>query len=57
MHVHVIPNEGESMRPNENSKNPSGFTYQKKDAYTETSLYGRLLNALNNLDTLYKPTM
>ena len=52
MHVHVIPNEGESMRPNENSKNPSGFTYQKKDAYTETSLYGRLLNALNNLDTL-----
>ena len=31
--------------------------YYNKDAYTDTSLYDRLLNAMNKLDTPYNPTI
>ena len=54
--MHVIPDEGESVRLNENS-NPSEFTYHKKYANTYTSAYDRVLKALKNLDTFYNPTM
>ena len=51
MPVHVILDEGERVRPNENSENSSQFTYHKKDSDTDTSLYGRLLNGMKKLDT------
>ena len=56
LHVHVTTDEGENVRPNENSKT-SEFTYHKKDANTDTSAYVRLFNALKKLDTSYYPTM
>ena len=43
--MHVIPDEGESVRHNERSKS-SEFTYHKKDATTDTSEYDRVLNTL-----------
>ena len=48
--MHVIPDEGETVRPNENS-NSSEFTYHKRDANTDTSAYNRVLNATKKLDT------
>ena len=35
----------------------SEFTYQKKYANIDTSLYDRVLNALKKLDTSYNSTM
>ena len=57
MPVHVIPDEGESVRPNKNDEKSSEFTYHKKDADTYISLYDRVMNALKKLDKLYNPTM
>ena len=57
MPVHLIPDEGESVRLNENSEKSSDFTHHKKDADTETSSYDMVLNVLKKLDTLYNPTM
>ena len=54
--MHVISDEGEIVRPNENSKS-SDLMYQKKDTKTYTSLYDRVLNALKKLDTLYNLTV
>ena len=45
------------MRPKINYDNSSEFMYLKKYAKADTSAYNRVLNALNNLDTSYKPTM
>ena len=50
--VHLIPDKGEIVRPNENSENSSEFMYHKKDADTYTSSYDRVLNALKKLDAL-----
>ena len=55
--MHVIPDKGESLMLNENSENSSEFMYHEKDADIDTSLYGRLLNALKNIDKSYNPTM
>ena len=55
--MHVIPDEGESVRPNENLENSLEFTCHKKDANTYTSSYDRVLNALKKLDISYNPTM
>ena len=46
MHVNVIPDEVEIVRPNEISEMSSDLTYRKKDAYTDMSVYNRVLNAL-----------
>ena len=54
--VHVILDDGESVRLNTNSKT-SEFTYHKKDYDIDTSLYNRVLNALKNLDISYNPTV
>ena len=54
--MHVIPDEGESARPNKKSKS-SELTYQKKDAIKYTSAYDKVLNSLNKLYTFYNPTM
>ena len=35
----------------------SDFTHHKKDTNIDTSEYDRVLNALKELDTSYKPTM
>ena len=51
--VQIIPYEVESVRPKENLDNSSDFTYHKKDANTDTSLYNMVLNALKNIDTSY----
>ena len=48
--VHIIPDEGESMRPNEKSKS-SEFTYHKKYDNTDMPAYDRVLNALKKLGT------
>ena len=45
------------MRPNEILDKSSEFTYHKKYAKIDTSLYDRVLNALKKLDTSYNPTM
>ena len=57
MHVHVILDEVERVRPNENSEKSSQFTYQKKYANIDISSYNRILNAVKKLDTSYNPTM
>ena len=51
--VHVIPDEGERVRPNEISENSSELTYLKIDADKDTLSYNRVLNALKKLDTSY----
>ena len=51
MPVHLIPDEGERVRPNENSEKSSELTYLKKDSDVDTSAYEILLNALKKLDT------
>ena len=55
--VHVIPDEGERVRPNEISDKSSDLTYLNKDADADTSAYDRVLNGLEKLDKLYNPTM
>ena len=50
--MHITPDEGESVRPEENSKS-SEFRGHKKDGNTDTSEYDRVLNALKKLDTSY----
>ena len=55
MPLHLIPEEGEIVRPNENSEKSSELTYLKK--YADTSAYDRVFNALKKLDTLYNPMM
>ena len=55
MPLHVSPDEGESVMPNENS-NSSEFTYHKKDTNTDTQEYDRVLDSLKKLDTLYNKT-
>ena len=47
------------MRPNEISEKSSELQYLKKDAEADadTSAYDRVLNAMKNLDTSYKPTI
>ena len=50
--VHVILDDGESVRLNTNSKT-SEFTYHKKDTNTETSAYDRVLNELKKIDSSY----
>ena len=57
MPLQVIPDEGESVRPNKIVDKSSEFTYHKKYANIDTSLYDRVLNALKKLDTSYNPTM
>ena len=47
--VYIIPDEGESVRLNKNSKS-SEFTYHNKDANTDTSAYDRLFNSLKKPD-------
>ena len=56
MYIHVIPEGGEGATTNEMSENSSKLTYPKK-AYTETSFYDRVLNALKKKDTPYNPTV
>ena len=56
MPMHVIHDEGESVRPKTNLKF-SELMYHKKDANTGTSAYDMLFNALKKLDTLYNPAM
>ena len=53
--VHVISDEGEIVRPNENSENLSEFTYHKKDANTDQSEYDKVLNTLKKIDTSHNP--
>ena len=55
MPVHVIPYEGERVRPDEISEHSSDLTYLDKDVDADTSAYDRLSNALKKLDTLYNP--
>ena len=55
--MHIIPDEGEIVRPDENSEKSSELMYHKKDSYTDTSSYGRLLNSLKKIDTSHNPTM
>ena len=55
--VHVIPDEGERVRPNEISDKSSDLTYLNKDADADTSAYDRVLNGLEKLDKLYNPMM
>ena len=55
--MHLIPDEGETVRPNEIYEKSSELTYLKKDADEDTSAYDRLFNALKKLDTEYNPTM
>ena len=57
MHVHVIPDEEEIVRPNKIYEKSSELPYHKKGANTDTSTYDRLLNALKKLYKLYNPTM
>ena len=61
MPVHVIPDEGEIVRPNGISEKLSEITYLKKDADADSdadiSAYDRVLNALKELDTSYNPTI
>ena len=57
MPVCVIPDEGERLRPNENSEKSIEFKYRKKDADTDTSLYDRVLNSLKKLYAFYNPTI
>ena len=57
MPVHVIPDEGERVSPNEISEKSSELTYLKKDADADTSAYDRVLKAMKKLDTSYNPTM
>ena len=57
MYVHVIPDDGEIVRPNENLEKSSEFTYHKKDANTDTSSCDRVLNELKKVYTSYNPTM
>ena len=54
--MHITPDEGESVRPEENSKS-SEFRGRKKDGNTDTSEYDRVLNALKKLDTSHNLTM
>ena len=46
MPVHVIPDEGERVRPNENSEKSSDLIYLKKDIDADTSAYDRVLHSL-----------
>ena len=55
--VHIIHDEGESGRQNENPEKSPELTYHKKYANTDTSSYVGVLNALKKLDTLYNPNM
>ena len=57
MPVYVIHDEGERVRPNENSEKSSDLPYLKKYADIDTSAYNRVLNSLKKLDTLYNQTM
>ena len=57
MPVQIVPDEGESVRPNEKSEKSSEVTYHKKYDNTDTSYYDRVLNAIKQLYTLYNPTM
>ena len=57
MHVNVIPDDGERVRPNEISENSSDIMYLKKYADSEMSVYNRVLNALKQLDTFYNLEM
>ena len=57
MTVNLILHEGEIVRSNENFEESSDFTYHKKDTETDTSLYDRLFNSLNELGALYNPTV
>ena len=45
------------MRPNEISEKSSELTYLKKYAGADMSAYDRVLNALENLDISYNPTI
>ena len=56
MPLPIIPDEGESMRSNENPKSTE-FTYHKKGAKTNTSAYNRVLNSLNKLYSSYNLTI
>ena len=53
MPVHVIPDEGERVRPNEISEKSSEPTYLKKNADADTSVYDKVLNTLKKLNILY----
>ena len=48
--MHVITDEGESVRPNKKS-NSSEFTYHKKYANIDMSAHDRVLDASKKLDT------
>ena len=50
--VHIIPDKGEIVRPNEIYKIPSELMHHKKYIDADTSEYDRVLNKLKNLDTL-----
>ena len=54
--MHVISDEGESVRPKKKSKS-SEFAYHKRDANTDTTAYDRALNEQKKLDILYNPIM
>ena len=49
MTVHVIPDEGERVRPDRNSEKSSEFTHHKQDADTDTSLYRVVPDPYENL--------
>ena len=55
MPLHVIPDEGEIVIPNEISENSSELTYHNKYAYIDKSSYNRVLNSPKKLDTTYNP--
>ena len=56
LHVHVIPDDRENVRPNGKSK-LSECNYHNKYANTDTSAHDRVLNTLNKLDPSYNPTI
>ena len=49
--VHVIPDEGERVSPNEIYEKSSELTYLNKDADSDMSVYDRVLNSMKKLDT------
>ena len=58
MPVHIIPDEGESVRQKKSDKS-SDLIYQNKDTDTdtETSSYNKVWNVLKKIDKSYNPTV
>ena len=59
MHVCLIPDEGERVRPKTKPEQLSELMYLNKDADADAdmSAYDRLLNTMKKLDASYNPMM